>query len=149
MSDERSAQNGDESSSTEPPIVTQPSSSGRRQRATGTHTGAFGQRTGHSDLVFLEGILPTEGNRARSDDPIDAQTERCLDRLEAVLAGYGLGLEDVMRVRVQLTDIESRDVVDQVYEARFDGEYPPRTTSGVCELPGGAGVQLEVVAADE
>jgi 2-iminobutanoate/2-iminopropanoate deaminase len=149
MNGKQSAQNEDESSPAEPPIVTQPSSSGRRQRATGTHTGAFGQRTGHSDLVFLEGILPTEGNRTRSDDPIDAQTERCLDRLEAVLAGYGLGLEDVMRVRVQLTDIESRDVVDQVYEARFDGEYPPRTTSGVCELPGGAGVQLEVVAADE
>lgn len=149
MNGERSTQNGDEPSPAEPPVVTQPSSSGRRQRATGTHTGAFGRRTGHSDLVFLEGILPTEGNRVRSDDPIDVQTEQCLDRLEAVLAGYGLGLEDVMRVRMQLTDLESRDVVDQVYEARFEGEYPPRTTSGVCELPGGAGVQLEVVAADE
>lgn len=137
------------SSDSQQPKVGRLSSAVRRQRAGPENTGAFGQRTGHSDLYFLEGILPTNDDGVCSDDPIDVQTERCLDRLEEVLATHDLGFEHLMRVRVMLTDLESRDVVDHRYAERFDGEYPPRTTTGVSELPSGAAIQLEVVAADE
>ncbi|APW98527.1 enamine deaminase RidA [Halobiforma lacisalsi AJ5] len=127
-----------------------PSSAGCRQRESTASTGAFGQRIGRSDLVFLEGILPAADGRV-GDEPIERQTERCLDRLEEVLAGYGLGLEDLVRVRVAMTDLdaESRRQVDDAYAERFDCEFPPRTVEGVCELPGDARIQLEAIAADE
>ncbi|MFC4542378.1 RidA family protein [Halosolutus amylolyticus] len=139
----------DDAATADRTAVDQPSSTVRRQRSGSKHTGAFGQRTGHSDLLFFEGVLPSDGSEIRSDEPIHAQTERCLDRLEERLSSVGLDLEDILRVRLTLTDLDERDVVDRVYASRFDGSYPPRTTTGVCELPGGADVQLEVVAADE
>ncbi|THE64726.1 RidA family protein [Salinadaptatus halalkaliphilus] len=121
----------------------------KRQREGTDHVGAFGTRTGRSDLVFLEGMLPEASGTIVNDRSIEAQMSACFDRLEAVLASRGLDLSNVMKVTVQLTDTADRDVVDDVYRARFDGEYPPRTTMGVCSLPAGAAVQLDVIAAVE
>lgn len=125
------------------------SSETKRQRDGPESVGAFGRRTGRSDLVFLEGILPEADGEILSDRSIGAQLERCLDRLESVLAARGLALADVMKVEVQLTELADRRVADTVYRDRFEGAYPPRTTVGVCSLPGGAAVQLDVIAAAE
>ena len=130
-------------------LDTGPSSVSKRQRERGRNVGAFGSRTGHSNLLFLEGMLPESDGRILSDRSIEEQTSSCFDRLESVLASRGLSLEDVMKVQVQLTDPADGAVVDEVYQDRFDGEYPPRTTVGVCSLPGGAAVQFDVIAADE
>ncbi|SDR15166.1 RidA family protein [Natronobacterium texcoconense] len=125
------------------------STASKRQRERSGNVGAFGTRTGSSDLVFLEGILPESDDGILSGRSIEEQTRVCLERLEGVLAARGLTLEDVMKVEIQLTDIDDREVVDDVYRDRFGGTYPPRTTVGVCALPGDAGVQLDVTAADE
>ena len=130
-------------------LGTGPSSASKRQRERGSNVGAFGSRTGHSNLLFLEGILPESDGKILSDRSIEAQTSSCFERLESVLASRGLSLGHVMKVEVQLTDPSDGAAVNEVYQDRFDGEYPPRTTVGVCSLPGGAAVQLDVIAADE
>ncbi|WP_122090583.1 RidA family protein [Halalkalicoccus subterraneus] len=126
-----------------------PSGESRKQREGNGTTGAFGQRTGSSDLLFFEGILPERDGEMLNGLSIDEQADECLDRLEAMLDRQDATLADVMKVEVQLTDLDEREAVDEVYRARFDGEFPPRTTVGVCSLPGGAGIQLDVVAAEE
>lgn len=125
------------------------SNESKRQREKPANTGAFGQRVGDSDLVFLEGILPEENGEVLNGVSIDKQALKCFDQLEATLDRRNATLEDILKVEVQLTDISECDAVDDVYQTQFDGEYPPRTTVGVCSLPGGAGIQLDVIAADE
>lgn len=125
------------------------SNESRKQREKPTNTGAFGRRTGHSDLVFLEGILPERDGNILNGLSIDEQASECFNQLEATLDRRNTTLEDTLKVEVQLTDISQRDAVDGVYQTRFNEEYPPRTTVGVCSLPGGAGIQLDVIAADE
>lgn len=134
---------------TESSQTTRLSSTSKRQREGTSHIGAFGKRTGDSDLVFLEGILPESEEGVLNDLSIEEQTSVCFDRLEAVLSARGLDLTNVMKVEMQLTDSADRDVVDNVYQDRFDGDYPPRTTIGVCSLPGDAAVQFDVIAAEE
>ena len=128
---------------------TRHSTESRRQRDGSAHVGAFGMRAGESDLLFLEGILPEKDGEIQHDRPVDEQAALCLDRLETVLASQSVDLADVMKVEVQLTNMASRDAVDAVYRERFETEYPPRTTVGVCALPGDADVQLDVIAVDE
>lgn len=125
------------------------SNESRKQREKPANTGAFGRKTGHSDLVFLEGILPEQNGEILNSLSIDEQASKCFDQLEATLDRRNTTLEDILKVEVQLTDISQRDTVDGVYQTRFNEEYPPRTTVGVCSLPGGAGIQLDVIAADE
>ncbi|MXV60879.1 RidA family protein [Natronorubrum sp. JWXQ-INN-674] len=134
---------------TEPEQTDRLSSTSKRQCEGTNGTGAFGMRTGDSDLVFFEGILPQEGDRILNDHSIEVQATACFDRLEAVLSTRELDLADVMKVEVQLTDLANRNVVDTVYQARFSEGYPPRTTTGVCSLPGSAAVQFDVIAAAE
>ena len=125
------------------------SSKSKRQREGVGNGSAYGVRTGESDLLFFEGIVPEESGVVMSEYSIEEQTDLCLDRLESLLSARDLTLDDVMKIEVQVTDMDSRAAVDDVYRARFDGTYPPRTTVGVCSLPGNAAVQLDVIAADE
>jgi len=117
----------------------------RRQREGTDNVGAFGRRVG--DLVFLAGVLPVI-----DDEVVDAPTARqisvCLDVLETRLAERGLDISAVVKLDVQLTESADPDAFHEVYAEHVD-DYPPRTTTVVSALPGGADVQLDVVAAVE
>ena len=133
----------------EPSKTTRLSSESKRQRDGTDHIGAFGKRTGSSDLVFIEGILPETERGIMSDYPIEEQMSVALDRLESLLSTRQIALSSIMKIEVQLTDAAHTDTADDMYRKRFDGKYPPRTTVGVCSLPGGADIQLDVIAAQE
>lgn len=122
----------------------------RRQRDSTENVGAFGMRTGESDLIFFQGILPEINGEVKGSQPVDDQVEMCLDRLELMLENRNASLDDVMKVEIQLASTDAASVVDSAYESRFDDVvFPPRVVVGVCSLPGGADVQLDVIAAEE
>ncbi|WP_418282977.1 RidA family protein [Halorubrum sp. DTA98] len=127
------------------------SAESKRQRDGTGNIGAFGKRTGSSDLRFFEGILPESGGEVLSDRSIEEQFSTALDNLESTLAdNRNATLNDVMKLEVQLTDPSAAEAIDHVYESRFDDvQLPPRTVVGVCSLPGGANIQLDVIAAEE
>jgi 2-iminobutanoate/2-iminopropanoate deaminase len=127
------------------------SAKSKRQREGTEHTGPFGTRTGDSDLLFFEGILPKKEGDVLSDRSIEEQLSAALDRLEQRLADRrNKTLADVIKIEIQLTDPAATDAVDSVYASRFaDVELPPRTIVGVSWLPGGAAVQLDVIAVEE
>ncbi|ELZ32880.1 RidA family protein [Halorubrum tebenquichense] len=122
----------------------------KRQRDGIENIGAFGMRTGESDLIFFQGILPEINGEVKGLETTEEQIEMCLDRLELMLENRNASLDDVMKVEVQLADTDAASAVDPAYESRFDNvAFPPRTVVGVCSLPGGADVQLDVIAAKE
>lgn len=140
----------DENSRPELSIDTELSEESRRQREGTEDIGAFGKRTGESDLIFLQGILPEINGDVMSGRSIEEQSGAVLDRLELMLSNRGVSLENVMKIEIQLTDPDVAEAVDSVYRSRFeDVGFPPRSVVGVCSLPGGADVQLDVVAAEE
>lgn len=119
----------------------------RRQREGTDNVGAFGRREGSSDLVFFAGVLPVADGEV-VDASTARQTSACLDVLETRLAERGLDISAVVKLDVQLTGAADGDAFQTVYAERVD-DCPPRTTTVVSALPGGADVQLDVVAAAE
>ncbi|ELZ20088.1 endoribonuclease L-PSP [Haloterrigena salina JCM 13891] len=74
------------------PVRTAParaSECGRRQRDGTAFTGAFGTKTGSSDLVFVEGQPPESDGLLRADESPSRQLERCLATLESELGRRG------------------------------------------------------------
>ncbi len=71
-----------------------------------------------------------------------------MKNLQTVLAGCGLGLHDVLSVRVFLTDFEADyERMNAVYASYFAaGRRPARTCVGVTGLAKGARVEIDVVA---
>lgn len=91
------------------------------------------------------GIDPTTGQLVEGG--IEAQTERVLRNLMAVLDAAGLTMADVAKTTCFLADIADFEAFNGVY-AKFVGDPPPaRSTFAVAGLPRGARIEIEAVAA--
>ena len=102
---------------------------------------------GGNKLVFTSGqvaIDPGSGDLVQGE--IAAQTERVFRNLAAVLAGAGLGLEDIVKTTVFLIDMNDFQGMNEVYGKHFTSAPPARTTVAVAALPRGSRVEIEAVA---
>ena len=95
------------------------------------------------DFVFISGQLPFDDDGNIVSGGIEAQTRRCLENIRAAAATLGLGLEDVVRVGVWLTEAADFPVFDRVYASYFPGEPPARTTVGAVLMVPGALIEMD------
>jgi 2-iminobutanoate/2-iminopropanoate deaminase len=109
--------------------------------------GPFAHATRWGDLVFVTGRMPTDPRNGRlvAGDVV-AQAEQVRRNLEAVLAQFGLTLDDSLMVRVYLTSFDDFEVFNQAYAGWFRGPLPSRTCVGVSGLACGAAVEIDVIA---
>lgn len=107
--------------------------------STGRHSGA---------LVHVSGQIPLDpATGALVDGGIEAQAERALANVGAILAAAGLGWADVVKTTVLLADIADFKAVNEVYARHVTGPVlPARAAFAVAALPLGAGVEIEAVA---
>ena len=115
--------------------------------AVGTYSQAI--RTG--DLVFLTGQTGRDPNTGELEEGLEAQTRRMLANIDAVLNAAGCSAEDIVKVTLLLANIKDFKAVDAIYAGWLPGlgitAWPARTAMGGVDLPAGALVMLEVVAA--
>ena len=106
-----------------------------------------GVRARASEFLFLSGQIgldPDTGELVQGG--IEAQTERVLRNLEAVLRAGGGALDQVVKTTIYLTDMDEFPRVNQVYGKFFGDSLPARATVGVSSLPKGALVEIEALA---
>ncbi len=109
--------------------------------------GPYSHAVQAGDLVFLSGQTPIDSNTGKLvEGDITAQTEQCFINLFNVLDAAGLTSDDVIKVKVFLTDMRNFHEMNGVYEKQFSTPYPARTTIGVKELPLEAQVEIELIA---
>jgi 2-iminobutanoate/2-iminopropanoate deaminase len=114
-----------------------------------TPVGPFSHATEADGWVFLTGQMPTDPKDADAPLPegVEAQTRRVMDNLILVLEGMSLGLEDVVSVRIFLTEFR-RDFypMNDVYKTYFpEGKLPSRTCIGVTALAVDALVEIDLI----
>ena len=90
------------------------------------------------------GLDPSRGEMVAGG--IQAQTQRVLENLTAILAGAGCTLADIVKTTVFLTDMQDFRAMNEVYARHFSASFPARSTVAVVGLPLGALVEIEVVA---
>ena len=100
--------------------------------------------------VFVTGQMPFAGTAIDVPYPegIEAQTRQVMKNLQTVLAGCGLGLANVLSVRVYLSHFDADyAAMNAVYAGCFAaGRLPARTCIGVNGLAKGARVEIDCVA---
>jgi 2-iminobutanoate/2-iminopropanoate deaminase len=109
--------------------------------------GPYSQAIGIGDLVFCSGQIgldPATGNLVEGG--IEAQTERVLKNLTAVLDAAGLGFADVVKTTIFLADINDFASVNGIYGTYMPDPPPARSTFAVAALPKGAIVEIEAIA---
>ena len=112
--------------------------------------GPYAQGIVANGLLFTAGQIPLDpASMTLVAGDIAAQTHRIFDNLEAILAGAGAALSNVVKTTVFLKDMGDFAKMNEVYAARFGAHRPARSTVQVAALPAGASLEIELVAAVE
>jgi len=102
----------------------------------------------HDDMVYLSGAVPLDPETGDlAGEGIKEQTRQVLENLEAVLEEAGSSMEDVVRSRVFLTDMDAFGELNEVYEEFMTEPYPARTAVSAEMASPEIKVEIDVTAA--
>lgn len=110
--------------------------------------GPYSQGIEANGFVFVSGQLPinpASGTIEATD--ITAQTDQVLKNVMAILAAAGCTADSVVKNTVFLSDISNFAAMNEVYKQYFKSDFPARSAFAVKDLPMGALVEVETIAA--
>ena len=108
--------------------------------------GPYSQGIASADLVFCSGQLGLDPGTGELAVGIEAQTERALRNLGAVLDAAGCSWGDVVRTTIYLADIADFGAVNAIYAGFVPDPPPARSTFAVGSLPKGGLVEIDAIA---
>jgi 2-iminobutanoate/2-iminopropanoate deaminase len=109
--------------------------------------GPYSQGIAVDGFVFCSGQVgldPATGELVPGG--VEAEAERALRNLTAVLDAAGVSVADVVKTTVFLADIADFGAVNAVYARHMPDPPPARSTFAVAALPKGARVEIEAIA---
>ena len=109
--------------------------------------GPYSQAIIANGFVFLSGQValdPASGQLVEGD--IEAQTERVLLNLTAVLEAAGSGMHRVVKTTVFLKDMDDFARMNAVYGKHFPAPPPARSTVEAARLPRDVRVEIDLIA---
>ncbi len=109
--------------------------------------GPYSQAIEVGNFVYASGQIPLNPTTGELPQGIEAQTRQSLLNVKGILAAADLTLANVVKSTVFLVSMEDFAAMNAVYAEFFDVPYPARSAVAVRELPKGALVEIEVVAA--
>ena len=102
----------------------------------------------HNGLVYVSGILPVSASGEKlTDAPLALQAEAVFYNLRAVLLAAGSAPDQVLQVRIYVTDINDWGDINRLYAAFFGDHKPARAVVPVPALHYGLRLELEATAA--
>ena len=120
-------------------------SSSKAPAAIGPYSQAIDSGAG---LVFVSGQLPIDpATGAFPEGGIKEQTAQSIRNAKAILEEAGSGLAKVVKTTVFLADMADFGAMNEVYSSYFTSPFPARSAVAVKDLPKGALVEIECIAA--
>ena len=110
--------------------------------------GPYSQAIEAGGFVFVSGqipLIPATGELVEGS--VEVQTARVLENLKAILEAAGSSLENVVKTTVYITNMDDFTKVNGIYGQYFQENPPARVCVEVSELPKGALVEIDVIAA--
>ena len=109
--------------------------------------GPYSQAIAYGNLFYTSGQMGMDPATGKLCEGLEAQTRMALENLKAVLTEAGSDFSKVLKSLVFITDMANFATVNSIYEEYFPAPFPARSCVAVAELPKGALVEREVVAA--
>lgn len=111
--------------------------------------GPYSQAVRLNGMVFLSGQIPLDPQTGElATGTIQAQTERVLENLKAVLQAAGLTFENVVKTTVFLKNMSDFAQMNETYAKYFPANPPARSTVEVARLPRDVQVEIDAIAID-
>jgi 2-iminobutanoate/2-iminopropanoate deaminase len=108
--------------------------------------GPYSQAIAVDGTVYCSGQVGLDPATGELAEGLEAQAERALRNLSAVLDAAGVTLADVVKTTIFLTDMGDFAAVNAIYATAMPDPPPARSTVAVAALPKGALVEIEAIA---
>ncbi len=108
--------------------------------------GPYSQAIASDGFVFCSGQVGVDPATGELVEGVEAQAERALKNVAAVLDAASLAMADVVKTTIFLASIDDFAAVNAVYARQMPDPAPARSTLAVAALPKGALVEIEAVA---
>jgi len=121
-----------------PPYPSRTGADGRRLALSGTSwedLAGFSRAVRKGDRILVSGTTATHGERVIGEHDPEAQAHFAIDKIEGALQSLGGRLEDVVRTRIYVRDIDDWEPVARAHGRRF-GHIQPANTLVQAELVG-------------
>ena len=106
-------------------------------------TAPFSSAVRVGDILYLSGQIGV-GADGKLAEGVEAQSAQTLDNIAAVLKSQGLGMDDVFKCTVMLSDMSRWADFNRIYVRYFKpGRLPARSAFGANGLAANAFVELE------
>ena len=110
--------------------------------------GPYSQAIETGGMIFASGQLPIDPNTgAFPEGGIKEQTRQSILNAKAILEEAGCSLSNVVKTTVLLSDIADFAAMNEVYASFFSEPFPARSAFAVRDLPKGALIEIEMIAA--
>lgn len=110
--------------------------------------GPYSQGISEGGLIFVSGQIPIDpATGSFVEGGVEAQARQSLTNLSKILEEAGSDMSHVLKTTVFLADIADFATVNGVYAEFFTAPYPARSAVAVKDLPKGALVEVECIAA--
>ncbi len=109
--------------------------------------GPYSQAIVAQNVIYTSGQIPIDPATGEIvTGGIEAQTERVLINLRAVLEAAGVSLKDVVKTTVYIKDMNDFPKINAVYAQFFEAPYPARSCVEAARLPKDVMIEIEAVA---
>lgn len=110
--------------------------------------GPYSQAIEVNGFLYISGQIPIDPATGEMvSGGIKEQTAQSFKNIKAILKEAGLSTDSIIKTTVLLADISDFGDMNEVYSENFSGTYPARSAFAVKDLPKGALVEIEVIAA--
>ena len=109
--------------------------------------GPYAQGRVFNNTIYTAGQIGFDPGTMQMTEGAEAQIARVFSNVEAIIRAGGGDLSSVLKLVVYLTDLAHWPLVNTAMKDRFQAPFPARTAIEVADLPFGAVVEIEAVAA--
>ena len=105
--------------------------------------GPYSQAIKKSNLTFLSGQIGLDPRTMMLVDGIEAQIHQVFKNLIEVIKASNASVDDLVKLKIYLTDLENFSLVNEIMINYFNEPYPARAAVGVKSLPKDALIEAD------
>jgi 2-iminobutanoate/2-iminopropanoate deaminase len=108
--------------------------------------GPYSQAISAGGFVFCSGAAGIDPRTGQAEEGIEAQTERALRNLAAILEAAGASMAGLVKVTIYYADVNDFATLNEVYARHMPDPPPARSAPANVALPHGLLVSIDAIA---
>lgn len=110
----------------------------------------YSQAVKSKGMIYVAGQIGLSPvDRKLVEGGIEPETKQIMENIKAILLAAKVGLEEIVNTTIYIKDLSNFSKVNAIYGSYFKSNFPARTTVGVADLPGGASIEIAVIATEK